>query len=228
MVIHHRACKNKLVSTSFFLHFKVLVTGATTTAIKDTTENDCANSEVVLSCDEEGALSYVAGYVIRAVSKKVKASAIKEKEELLGALNMLYEHTDDTEGDTDTEDDTEPDWMKLCNRGGLYIARIEFRNFLESAEIVVKRMTRNIESMVKDKIILEIKKDDDVIFWWKSVCKDVCACGTSTQPDLQDMIVEHYVTIRGFAATARWLEKYKIDKKQNFQKSKGLRKKLGN
>ena len=40
------------------------------------------------------------------------------------------------------------------------------------------------------------------------------------------MVVDLYVTIRGFAFANAWVEQYKAATKTNLQKSKGLRKKI--
>ena len=42
---------------------------------------------------------------------------------------------------------------------------------------------------------------------------------------LFELIIQHYLVVRGFSTTARWLEIYKIKQKKNIQKSKGLGKK---
>ena len=43
---------------------------------------------------------------------------------------------------------------------------------------------------------------------------------------LLKMIVEHWVTVRGFSYAGAFIEKYKQRNKQTLEKSKGLRKKL--
>ena len=40
------------------------------------------------------------------------------------------------------------------------------------------------------------------------------------------MIIEHWVTVRGFSFTSAFLEKYKQASKESVQKSKGIRKNL--
>ena len=43
---------------------------------------------------------------------------------------------------------------------------------------------------------------------------------------LFEMIVDLWITIRGFAFASSWVEKYKMASKKSTQKTKGIRKKL--
>lgn len=61
--------------------------------------------------------------------------------------------------------------------------------------------------------------------WWDTLCA-IVGIDDFTAKVVLPLIVDHYVTVRGFAFTARWLEKYKINQKKNIQKAKGLRKKI--
>ena len=44
--------------------------------------------------------------------------------------------------------------------------------------------------------------------------------------ELLSEVVQHYVVVRGFTFTSKWMEQYKVNNKKNLQKLKGLRKKL--
>ena len=43
---------------------------------------------------------------------------------------------------------------------------------------------------------------------------------------LLEMLIDHYITVRGHSTASAWLEQYKKDKKKSVQKSKGVRKQL--
>ena len=70
-----------------------------------------------------------------------------------------------------------------------------------------------------------MKNDEEVMYWWEVLCS-IADVDNDTAAELLSFVVEFYVTFRGFAFTARWLEAYKIDHTKNIQKSKGLRKRL--
>ena len=70
-----------------------------------------------------------------------------------------------------------------------------------------------------------VKEVEDVLFWWEVLCS-IVGINNETAKTLFILITHHYITIRGFALTARWLEMDKSNQKRNIQKSKGLRKKL--
>ena len=101
-----------------------------------------ADEPVSLTTDEEDALSYAGGYVVRAMIKKMKKSdrISPHKSDFLNALDKFHEHPDDANpNDAAGENDKEPDWLSLCNHGGPLRVHTEFRNFLLSVEIIVKK-----------------------------------------------------------------------------------------
>ncbi len=196
--------------------------------VSTTPDNTSNEATINLSSDEEAALSYVGGYVVRAMIKKVKKSSedSHKKKLLIIALDKFHEHPDDVNvnvNEDDQEQEQEPDWLTLCNRGGLYLVRTEFQNFLLSVEIIVKKMTKKIErtGIQKDKIFNEVKEDEDVLFWWEILCSTVMV-DSETSQQLLGLIIQHYIVVRGFAVTARWLENFKINQKKIFRKLKDL------
>ena len=78
---------------------------------------------------------------------------------------------------------------------------------------------------MKKEMEAAVNEDAEVMFWWEVLCSTVNV-DNDTAAVLLPLIVELYINLRGFAFTTRWLEIYKMEKKKNIQKSKGLRKKL--
>lgn len=140
-----------------------------------TAKNSDTQALTSLTKDEEAALSYIGGYLVRAVTKKVKKSPEgSSKNGLLISLDKLHEHPDEVQDDGDIHEQQEPDWISICNRGGLYLVRTEFQNFLVSAELIVKRLITSIEDMqIYERIKPEVKKDEEVLFWWEILCSTV-------------------------------------------------------
>ena len=70
-------------------------------------------------------------------------------------------------------------------------------------------------------IIEAISVDEDVTYSWHVLASD-------WQPEesklLFSIVVDLWVTMRGFAYASAWMEEHKIDSQKNIQKSKGLRK----
>ena len=64
--------------------------------------------------------------------------------------------------------------------------------------------------------------NEDVLFYWSMISADWEEEGDV----LLQMIIEHWVTVRGFSYTSASLEKYKQANKKTVQKSKCTRKNL--
>ena len=75
---------------------------------------------------------------------------------------------------------------------------------------------------VKDKLTDRICKNDDVLFYWATIASD---WEENEANALLQMLVEHWVTIRGYSFSS-FVEKYKQKHKKTVQKPKGLRKNL--
>ena len=188
--------------------------------------SDSVDQVVCISDDEEAALAYVGGYLIRALIKKINTGCLQSKAKakavLIHALYKFLEHPDEVPTEEVEDEIVESkDWMSLCNRGGLFCVRTEFNNFLLSVEIIIKKVTEKARKAIGTNIKLEaherVKEDEDVLFWWEILCS-IVNIHNDTAKTLLEFIVDHYVTVRGFAFTSRWLENYKINKKKNIQK----------
>ena len=176
--------------------------------------------DVQLSYEERNALRYTAGYVTRALIKKLKSSTHPLKEEMVCCLLDMNEADE-----LDTPHESE-DWTTIINRGGLtHIGNMTYGMF-ESMELVIRHFLSGDPSQfgsIKSKLMELIKADDDVQFFWAIVSVE---WEEEESLALLEQIIEHYVTIRGFSFASGWLEKYKKTQKKTIQKSKGVQMQL--
>lgn len=187
---------------------------------------------VEMSTDEESALRYIGGYMIRSLRKKIEKRRPKLMEEMILALYTFLEDSELCEQSDvgDGSESEDPDWVKVVDRGGLFHCRIEFIHFLCAVERVVKgEMVRGNEAAMKagfkEKLTSKLHQDEDVLFWWSTLCA-VTDVDNECCEALLPYIIGHFVTIRGFAFAARWMEVFKRSSKKNLQRSKSLRNKL--
>ena len=66
-------------------------------------------------------------------------------------------------------------------------------------------------------------KNDNILFCW---CIVSAALDEEFSFVLLPMIIQLWVTIRGYSLCSAWMEKYKVAQKKTVQKSKSLRKKI--
>ena len=76
---------------------------------------------------------------------------------------------------------------------------------------------------IKQKAIDCIIKNEDVKLHWSILAAN---WGDNESNALLHMLVNHWVTIRGFSFTGSFMEKYKQKHKRTVEKSKGIRKNL--
>ena len=67
--------------------------------------------------EEENAIRYAAGYVFRALRKKIRKSAYPQKEQLFDIVEVLQ--NDDQDQDDSAEHDMSYECMAIVDRGGL-------------------------------------------------------------------------------------------------------------
>ena len=178
------------------------------------------STELQLSYQEKNAIRYTAGYVTRALVKKLKRSAHPLKEEMVCCLVEM-----NGPEENDTVDESE-DWTRLINRGGLtQVGNLTYGVFL-SMELAIRQFLSRDPSQfgsIKAKLKELIQSDDDIHFYWAIV-----SVGWEEEESqvLLEQIIQEYVTIRGFSFASAWMEKYKKAQKKTIQKSKGVRKEL--
>ena len=183
-------------------------------------------SPAEISVDEENALYYVSGYVIRSLTKKLTRDQSKLKDDM---ISVLYSFLEDSEGSEDN-DDEKPDWLSMIDRGGLLHCRMEFNHFLYAVEVVIKKEMRQgneiaMRAGFKEKLTHIIECDEEVLFWW-STLHNIADIEDEATKATFSLILEHYITLCGFAFAARWMEAFKIESKKNIQRSKSLRSKI--
>ena len=96
-------------------------------------------------------------------------------------------------------------------------------------EYQVRDVLKSLEKPLppcKADIIKNVIIDDDVQFHWLITTADFEIDDEETHDALLKMIVELYVTIRGFSKANAWLEKYKQSTKTTTQRTKSLRREL--
>ena len=76
---------------------------------------------------------------------------------------------------------------------------------------------------IKEKLMHSIMNNEEVLFHWEMVCAN---WEEEESRALFAMVVNLWVTMRGFVFASSWMELYKQRNKKSMQKSKGLRKKL--
>ena len=86
-----------------------------------------------------------------------------------------------------------------------------------------KDQAKRISKGFKEELCTRIMEDDDVQFYWCMVAVDMDENMGTT---LLQMVINQWVTIRGFSFAGAWVELYKQSTKKTLQRSKGLRKAL--
>ena len=165
-----------------------------------------------LTDEEENAVNYVGGYVVRSVKDKTK-----DKDQ----LDVLKNLTGDS---TNFEAQK---WTKTVDRGGLvHVSEEAFRFFL-AVEYATRRNLRvsnviNMDENFRNKLKNLIMGDSDVEFYWLLTGVEDEDAGEL----VMEKLIEKWITVRGFSFTNSILEQYKQNCKKTTAKSKSLRTKL--
>ena len=208
--IFYQYVTDKLFKASIMQHFPV-----STEAVSGTI------SESSLTYEEVNALRHAAGYVPRALRKKLERGSHPMKEEM---VLCLYEMTED-----DGQEDTlqSEDWVNLVNRGGLKLVNSATYMLFAAMELCIRKNLHKFNQPTNqptlDHLKEEILGDDDVQFHWSILS---ASWDEEEVEPLLPLIVQLWVTIRGFSYASAWMEKYKQTNKKSTQKTKGVRKQL--
>lgn len=174
---------------------------------------------VGLTFEEKSGLCYAAGYVPRALKRKLLKSSHPLKNDLLLCLLDLLD-----DGDDEYIDDEATQWIDLIDRGGL--TRVNGLT-LEVFVCMENELRSHLSQPVVHSLGTAVKKgicdNEDVKFFWSMLSAGWDQQSAST---LLEMIVDEWVKIRGFSYASAWIEQYKIAQKKTLQKSKGIRKQL--
>ena len=176
-----------------------------------------------LTFEEENAIRYAAGYVFRAVKKKIIKSSFDLKEQLVEIVDMLLQNDDDV-----GEQDASCEWMAIVDRGGLVHISDDLYRVFVAIELHIRKFfnvenAREMTPTSKGKVVSSLLSNEDVLFFWCMVCCDV---PEEFAKELLKRIVELWTTIRGFSFAKSYMEIYKQKTKKILQRSKALRKDL--
>ena len=171
-----------------------------------------------LSYEEENALRYAAGYVLKNVKKHVASS---------GASNraLIIETIDSLAVNADIDDDVSSDWIKLVDRGGLVHISDDLFFVFEAVELEIRKYfnVKIANSSVSCDIVSSVLSSNGVQFYWSMVSTTIAE---DISEELLKLLVSQWITIRGHSFARSFVEIYKQQNKKHIQKSKSLRKKL--
>ena len=180
--------------------------------------NDVFTTESI-TYEDANVICYGAGYVCRKVMKnKIEKSDLPNKLSLKKCLLGLLED----EGEFATT--VSADWIDAVDRGGLWCVREGTYMLFSAMEEEVRSHfhTNKVQEMTKgykETIISAIMDNDDVLFHWCMLTADTEDEDANT---LLRMLVDLWITIRGFSFASSCLELYKREKKKGLQRSKAL------
>ena len=170
-----------------------------------------------LTYEERNGLRYAAGYVPRSLKKKLAKSANPHKKDLMLCLPNLLDQEEDV-------DDDSSDWIDAVNRGGLTKVNNDTYELFVAMEVELRKQLalKKVPELSEDTKQAMVQ-NDNVQFLWSIICNE---WDEEVGNILLEMIVNEWVTIRGFSYASAWIEKFKQATKVTIEKSKGLRKQL--
>ena len=165
---------------------------------------------VELTPDEMGAITYIGGYIIRHLIKKLTKKNPPNKNSLLLLLFNLLNDPESSDNVQVVDIFNIQNWSKLIDRGGLFHCIQSFVDSLLEMERIVKR---TIDNIIKDKTtitniktnILECPKISE---HWNNSFIDNESSSANSKYELFNYIIDEYLTLRGFAFAARFMERY--------------------
>ena len=185
-----------------------------------------SNSDVSgthLTREEENALRYVAGHVIRKIRNNLEHSSDSSKDDMILCIMEMY-------GDEWDEERGTEDWTNAIDRGGLWHISDQAYGLFYAIEEEVRTHFKPAaasklceEKCQSPSVASAVLNNEDVLFHW---CMLAAGTDDADANKLLKMIVELYVTIRGFSFATSCVELYKRSNKKVLQKGKGLRKEL--
>ncbi len=143
------------------------------------------------------------------------------KEELVLALVDLSDLSLSDDGSQQSLDE----WVNLVDRGGLCHILNETFMVFNAVEVEVRRhltlsKVRQMTPGFKDKLTSNISLNKDVLFYWSMLSIEL---DQEEEKTLLTMIINLWVTIRGFSFANSWIEIFKQASKKGTQKAKALR-----
>jgi len=180
-----------------------------------------------MNLNERNVLRYIAGYVCRKLRTKLERENHELKEEMVLCLVELIKDSDMLGADEGTDED----WTNLVDRGGLcHVKTTTYKLFCameyqlrESLSLFSKTSLHSREKMAED-----IATNEDVQFYWLISSADFDVEDQSAQDLLLRKIAKEFVTVRVFAKTGAWMEKFKQSAKKSTQRTRSFRSELCN
>lgn len=175
-----------------------------------------------ITYEDANVVRYAAGYVCRKVYEKIKKSGFSNKDGLLESVIVLV----DADRGQDASPTSTTAWIKEVDRGGLWHVKEGTFMLFQAMEEEVRehfRMRKAMHEGYKSTVVKAISENEDVAFYWCMLTADISSDDANT---LLHMLVELWVTIRGFSFASGWIEVYKQENKKSLQRSKSLRKKV--
>ena len=188
-----------------------------------------------MSADEMNALRYMCGFIPYKLLHKFGSSESGRCKALCRVLEQLR-NSDPSTSDTSTSDtstsegkamldtsDTEA-WLSRVNRGSLFQvteAAFEFFRVIEKCvRDYLPPLLRRNEGTIESVRSAIMQNHDVTLFWTTLTSADETDCDILAE--LLSEIVSLFITIRGFAIAASWLERYKREKCLRVSKSRSL------
>lgn len=116
------------------------------------------------------------------------------------------------------------DWTYIIDRGGLiHVSDTTYMLFVAMEVEIRKNLSQlSLLTNFKEMAITNILGSREFLQCWS----DISINWGDESDDLKEMIVNQYVTVRGFSAAGAFIEKYKQNKQKTVQKKRALRKTL--
>ena len=115
-------------------------------------------------------------------------------------------------------------WVKEVDRSGLIHVSDDLNMVFLSMKMELRRHLKlGNDINIKDTALGEIMKNEDVLFYWSLVSVN---WDETHSNELLQLIVQQWITVRGFSFVSGFMEMYKQRNQKSTQKTKGLRKTL--
>ena len=171
-----------------------------------------------ITYEDANVVRYVAGYVYRKVNAKIAKKP--NKLHLEKCLKELLQE----EGESVAT--VSADWLEAMDRGGLvHVREGTYMLFCAMEEVVREYLHANkvahMTEGFKTTVVKAIMESEEVLFHW---CMLTAEAEDKDAQVVFGMLIEMWITVRGYSFTSQWLEVYKREKKKCLQRSKALRK----
>ncbi len=193
----------------------------------DQSSANSSDNQQQLTLDETAAITCVGGFIVRTSIKKITRKNPKNKNDLLYLLFQLLEDPDEPDDLVSLPETFNIcEWTRIVDRGGLFHCTQEFIAMLVLIEKQIKNSIEHTSSQLPlDKLKTDLMKCTSTNSTWTE-CFATSSEYKTQQNDLFKIVINEYLTLRGFSFTSRWMEKYKYKNKKNITKTKSLRTKL--